>query len=113
MSEPRTGRAGEFSVWYTHSRWRSLRARQLAAHPLCVFCEKHGRVELATVCDHITPHKGDRELFLSGPFQSLCKSCHDSTKKSMEAGKKSRMSIGLDGWPVMNPPGGRSTAVRT
>lgn len=98
--------SGEFSHWYTHSRWRTLRKWQLWKHPLCVFCEQKGRYELATICDHVTPHKGDRVKFWKGPFQSLCKPCHDSTKKAMEAGKSSRIEIGADGWPVEAPGGG-------
>nr|WP_245581848.1 hypothetical protein [Phyllobacterium phragmitis] len=36
------------------------------------------------VCDHVTPHRGDEELFWSGPFQTLCKPCHDRDKQRME-----------------------------
>lgn len=48
-------------------------------------CLKQGRVEAATVCDHITPHKGDEGLFWDGPFQSLCKVHHDASKAFEEA----------------------------
>lgn len=99
-------KAGEFSQWYTHSRWRRLRANFLRRNPLCVFCEREGRIELATVVDHIEPHRGDRVKFWNGPFQPLCKTCHDSTKKAMEAGKASRIAIGADGWPMEAPGGG-------
>lgn len=98
------GHAGEYSQWYTHSRWRTLRKQQLFREPLCAFCQKQGRIELATICDHIIPHKGDRKLFWAGPFQSLCKPCHDSTKKTIEAGRPQRCAIGTDGWPL--PPRG-------
>ena len=99
MSKP-TGRAGQWSAWYSHSRWRSLRKRQLFAEPLCVFCEREGRIELATVCDHITPHKGDREAFWSGPFQSLCERCHNSTKQAEDKGGARRVAIDIEGWPT-------------
>ena len=39
---------------------------------------------MAEVVDHITPHKGNEQLFYDGPFQSLCKLHHDSTKQSDE-----------------------------
>ena len=43
-----------------------------------------GRVVAATICDHITPHKGDVAAFYAGPFQSLCKPCHDGAKQQLE-----------------------------
>lgn len=44
-----------------------------------------GRVVAATVVDHITPHKGDIDLFLdSRNLQSLCKQHHDSSKQKAE-----------------------------
>lgn len=80
-------------------RWQRARARFLSGHPLCAFCEKKNRVELATVVDHIKPHKGDQELFWDeSNWQPLCKACHDSDKKLIEAGKQ-KVQIGLDGWP--------------
>lgn len=47
-------------------------------------CEEQGRAVLATVCDHIEPHKGDPVKFHAGPFQGLCKLHHDSTKAKQE-----------------------------
>jgi hypothetical protein len=38
------------------------------------------------VCDHITPWRGDVDLFRSGPFQSLCATCHSRFKQSQECG---------------------------
>ena len=58
--------------------------RQLTAEPLCAYCAKAGKVEAATVCDHIKPHRGDLVLFWAGPFQSLCQSCHSSDKQREE-----------------------------
>lgn len=65
--------------------WRKVRAMHLMEHPLCVFCEREGRVTLATVVDHIEPHHGDPNLFWdSDNHQSLCAHCHDSVKKKIE-----------------------------
>ncbi|WP_411887359.1 HNH endonuclease [Hydrocarboniphaga effusa] len=75
--------------WYGSYRWQQLRARHLACSPLCVYCKRQGRVAQATVCDHVTPHNDDETAFWSGPFQSLCKDCHDSAKKAEEnAGRR-------------------------
>ena len=66
-------------------RWRTLRALHLAANPLCVYCEKAGRVTLATVVDHIIPHRGDEGLFWdANNLQSLCQPHHDATKQREE-----------------------------
>jgi hypothetical protein len=43
--------------------------------------------------------RGDINKFWLGPFQSLCKECHDSTKKFVEL-HRFRPDIGLDGWPL-------------
>ena len=60
-------------------RWRRARAAYLARHPLGVSCGAAGRLEPATVVDHIVPHKGDSVLFWDrANWQSMCKSCHDA-----------------------------------
>ena len=60
-------------------RWRRARAAYLARHPLCVPCEAAGRLEPATVVDHVVPHRGSAVLFWDqSNWQSLCKSCHDA-----------------------------------
>ena len=50
-------------------------------HPLCAFCH------------------GDVNKFWLGPFQSLCKPCHDGVKKVVEQ-RGYQLDIGLDGWPL-------------
>lgn len=90
--------------WYKTAKWQKKRAKQLAKHPLCAFCQNEGKITAATVADHVTPHKGDAHLFWHGALQSLCKTCHDSTKRRLERGSKPRVAIGADGWPI--PPGG-------
>lgn len=71
-------------AWYGTKRWRLIRETQLSAHPLCVMCIEDEIVEPATVCDHVTPHRGIEELFWSGPFQSLCAHHHNSAKQREE-----------------------------
>ena len=67
--------------FYDHVVWRQIRKIQLSKYPLCAICEKSCKRTVATVCDHIEPLKWDDkdkawELFIKGPFQSLCKQCH-------------------------------------
>ena len=59
-------------------RWKRAAHAHLANDPFCVLCEAQLIVRLATVVDHIKPHKGDMELFWDATnWQSLCKTCHD------------------------------------
>ena len=60
------------------SRWQKARKKFLRNHPLCVECQKQGRLTEATVVDHITLHRGDQKLFWDeSNWQPLCKPCHD------------------------------------
>ena len=77
------------------SRWQKARRTFLHRHHQCVKCG-----EVATVVDHITPHKGSQSLFWnSSNWQALCESCHNSTKKKEEA-KGYSDAVGMDGWPT-------------
>jgi len=43
---------------------------------------------LATVVDHISPHKGDSDLFWDrANWQSLCESCHNRKTASEDMGR--------------------------
>lgn len=67
-------------------RWRRARAAFLQLHPLCADCEQRGLVTVATVVDHVRPHKGDQDLFWDETnWQPLCGPCH-STKTAREDG---------------------------
>jgi 5-methylcytosine-specific restriction endonuclease McrA len=67
------------------SRWQKARDGFLAHHPLCMECNKFGRVTAAVVVDHIVPHRGDWSIFWDKDnWQSLCKHCHDSHKQRLE-----------------------------
>ena len=69
---------------YGH-KWRVYRLSFLKANPLCVYCAKTGRVTIATVVDHIVPHRGDMTLFWQASnHQALCKACHDSVKRQQK-----------------------------
>lgn len=82
----RDDRSEEAQAWrrlYRTKRWLETRRAQLAAHPLCAMCKP--RVVSATVCDHKDKDsKRTEEGFFAGPFQSLCKTHHDSTRQREE-----------------------------
>lgn len=69
---------------------------------LCQLCLQSHRVTPATECDHIIPkHKGGTDD--QANLQMLCSPCHaDKTQKeAAEAqGRRLKVQIGLDGWPV-------------
>ena len=83
------GQPTKWDKWYSTARWARIRKHQLLQHPLCKYCAERG----------IVTHHGNVNRFWLGPFQSLCKSCHDSTKRFVEL-RGFRPDIGLDGWPL-------------
>jgi len=65
--------------------WQKARLVHLAAQPLCIYCDRAGRVTAASVVDHKVPHRGDKTLFWDrSNWQSLCKPCHDEVKQAEE-----------------------------
>jgi len=84
---------------YQTAAWQRRRAAHLADQPLCVYCERMGRVTVATVADHIVPHRGDINAFWHGALQSLCASCHSGMKQQQERIGVARGSH-LDGTPI-------------
>jgi 5-methylcytosine-specific restriction protein A len=86
--------------WYDTAKWRAWSQHQLRQHPLCRFWEMKGKVVAASIADHIKPHKGDARLFWDADnLQSLCKHCHESTKKQLER-RGFSTEIGADGMPI-------------
>lgn len=58
----------------------------MSEHPLCVHCQRSGRVSVAAEVDHIVPlHQGgaDDETNL----QSLCAPCHQAKTAREAAGR--------------------------
>jgi len=103
MSETRSPQAVQFRRLYYLARWRRIRRWVLAERPLCQRCEAKGRVVPATDVHHNPPHGGDLDKFWSGPFEALCKRCHDGPARREEMGLPTldySNDIGRDGWPL-------------
>ena len=80
-------RSSAFERGYSH-RWQMARKQFLANHHLCVECESAGIITLATVVDHIRPHRGDEVLFWDeNNWQPLCKKCHDRKTRTRDQHK--------------------------
>jgi hypothetical protein len=64
-------------------------------------CLAEGKVEPATLADHVIPHRGDQKLFFFGELQSLFSTHHSSDKALLERGivKRFDTAIGETGWP--------------
>jgi 5-methylcytosine-specific restriction endonuclease McrA len=89
----------EYDAWYDSAVWRRRSRAQRQRQPLCEDCLDRGLVIPAEVADHVEPHKGNWNAFRLGALRSLCKLCHDSSKKRTEARGYSS-EIGVDGWPT-------------
>lgn len=96
------GRSASATAWhrlYGTAKWKRLRDHQLTSEPLCRFCIESDVVEAATVVDHVIPHRGDQTLFYDPDnLQSLCSTCHSSTKQRIELGQDV-VTFSYDGWP--------------
>jgi 5-methylcytosine-specific restriction enzyme A len=91
--------AEAWAHFYKKRSWERRRRFQLREHPWCAFCEQRGVATVATVADHVEPHKGDWNLFRFGALQSLCAPCHSSGKQFLEL-RGYRTDVGDDGWPT-------------
>jgi len=85
--------------WYGLGRWKKKQRAQLRAHPLCAFCIEKGLIVRGAIVDHIERVDGDWNRFWTGALQSLCKTCHESSKKYQER-RGFRSDIGPDGYPL-------------
>ncbi len=70
-------RALPWSGWYDRWPWtglHGLRATTLAKDPICKACNRAP----SRIADHITPHRGDYNLFCDEKnLQGLCEACHN------------------------------------
>ena len=72
----------------TGRRLQRLRDQLFASNPLCVECERQGRVTLATQRDHIKPlAEGGEDT--EDNVQGLCKPCHEG--KSLQEALRARV----------------------
>ncbi len=87
--------SAEYHGWYNLRVWTDdLRPAQLLREPWCRECARRGVRTRATVVDHITPHRGDWQLFVDpANHQSLCKHCHDR-KTALEQAEERRKQAG-------------------
>lgn len=81
------------------SAWDKVRALALKRdRGLCIPCLAGGRPTPATQVDHITPKAEGGTDDLTN-LQSICAPCHEA-KTLADEGKRARVTIGQDGWPI-------------
>src|SRR5882672_11440319 len=95
----RSPEALAYRSWYGTARWKRRRRDQLRAEPFCAMCRDLQVYTLATVADHVEPHRGDPVKFWKGKLQSLCGPHHNRDKKLIELGRP-LLGVDEDGWPV-------------
>lgn len=101
MPNIRSPEAVQWRRLYKLARWQRTRRWVLAAKPLCQRCQAAGRIVPATVVHHDPPHKGDLERFWGGPFEALCKPCHDGPVGQAErSGRDYDSAVDVGGWPT-------------
>ncbi|MFZ3132667.1 MAG: HNH endonuclease signature motif containing protein [Desulfosporosinus sp.] len=72
-----------------NARWQRYRTQFLMAHPLCECkeCKDGGLITVATVVDHIIPHKGNYNLFWDpSNHQAMSKQHHDRKTATEDGG---------------------------
>jgi len=61
---------------YGTARWHTFRRYYLARHPLCVFCERVGRLRASREVHHLTKLADGGDVFDESNCRALCSSCH-------------------------------------
>ena len=73
------------------AKWQRERKKFLEMHPFCVRCYEEGHITMATVVDHIIPHRGDPDLFWNREnWQPLCEHHHNAKTMTEERYKEYR-----------------------
>jgi 5-methylcytosine-specific restriction endonuclease McrA len=91
-----------YQYLYKTKGWQARRLWQLRREPYCRMCHTMQRRQtMATVADHIVPHKGNHQLFWDrNNLQSLCM-VHHGEKIQQEKGAPVRIAVDADGWPLI------------
>jgi 5-methylcytosine-specific restriction protein A len=74
----------------TGRRLQALRQTLFSSNPLCVECERLGRVTLATQRDHIKP-LAEGGIDADSNVQGLCRACHEA--KSLAEAQRGRQRM--------------------
>jgi 5-methylcytosine-specific restriction enzyme A len=101
----------EARAFYDSPAWRELRARHIRRNPNCAQCGQ--RFRRGMTVDHKQPRRTVPALALDpANLQTLCRWCHDSTKRHIEADDRHPLGggVGADGYPLADRHPWRSGA---
>ncbi|MBM2711666.1 HNH endonuclease [Mesorhizobium caraganae] len=72
--------------WYNTARWRKLRMEVITRDRFtCRMCKRIEPNTANLVADHVIPHRNDPVKFWEGKLQTLCRTCHSTTKQKAES----------------------------
>ena len=72
----------ELKNLYSKKNWRDLRARKIAASPICEICLIKGVVKAGEFVHHIKPVTGATDIITTlDKLQTTCRACHERQHK--------------------------------
>ncbi|WP_416058417.1 HNH endonuclease signature motif containing protein [Stenotrophomonas maltophilia] len=83
FAPPARNRQADRALPTNSTPWLRLRAKVLAASPLCVSCQALGRIKPATHVDHVDGDSRNNEL---ANLQGLCAQCHNAKTAREDGG---------------------------
>lgn len=99
QNDARSAAARSYRHLYKTARWKRESRAFLRDHPLCVMCPDKSK-RGATIVDHVTPHRGDPDLFWNQDnWQALCRSHHSRSAQQQDI-RGFHSDVGEDGSPT-------------
>jgi len=77
----------QYHKWYMSKTWKTIRSIHLSNNPLCVMCQRDGRITKGNEVDHIIPFNDWQSFIDMDNLQTLCRPCH-LKKINQSRGKK-------------------------
>ena len=74
------------------AKWQRERRKFLESNPFCVKCYEEGHITMATVVDHIKPHRGDQKLLQDAGIFAGSGKGKDTGEEVLELEKESGKS---------------------
>lgn len=86
--------AKQTDPFYLSPRWRRFRAWYLAGHPMCIQCEREGRLVPADMVDHVVELRDGGDPLSEDNVQALCRKCHAVKTAEVKDKRKNHQKSG-------------------